>query len=92
MGFRRRTGFRRTLVRFLSQETRSQIQVAINSKPVVLFMKGNPKLPQCGFSRAVIQVLDLHRVPEEKMCTYDVLEDQEMRSNIKEFSLWLFFF
>ena len=49
-------------------------------------MKGTPELPQCGFSRAVIQVLDLHSVPPEKMQTYNVLEDPELRNGIKEFS------
>ena len=49
-------------------------------------MKGTPELPQCGFSRAVIQVLDIHGVPPEKMRTYNVLEDPELRSGIKEFS------
>jgi monothiol glutaredoxin len=43
-------------------------------------------MPQCGFSRAVIQVLDLHGVPPDKMQTYDVLEDSELRSGIKDFS------
>jgi len=51
-------------------------------------MKGTPELPQCGFSRAVIQVLDLHGVPHEKMRTYNVLEDPELRNGIKEFSEW----
>lgn len=51
-------------------------------------MKGTPQLPECGFSRAVVQVLDLHGVPPEKMKTYNVLEDQELRSGIKEFSEW----
>jgi monothiol glutaredoxin len=40
----------------------------------------------CGFSRAAIQVLDLHGVTEEKMKTYNVLEDEELRNGIKEFS------
>jgi len=74
--------------RFLSQDARAQITKAVNSHPLVLFMKGNPQLPQCGFSRAVVQILDLHGVPPEKMQTYDVLEDQELRSGIKEFSEW----
>lgn len=72
--------------RFLSQEVRSTIQKAVTSSPVVLFMKGTPELPECGFSRAVIQVLDLHGVPPEKMQTYNVLADAELRSGIKEFS------
>ncbi|KAI0285994.1 thioredoxin-like protein [Russula aff. rugulosa BPL654] len=76
------------LRRLLSTEARTQIQKAIDASPLVLFMKGTPDLPQCGFSRAVIQVLDIHGVPPEKMRTYDVLEDPELRSGIKEFSDW----
>jgi len=49
-------------------------------------MKGTPELPMCGFSRAAVQVLDLHGVAAEKMKTYNVLEDEELRSGIKEFS------
>ncbi|KAH7887072.1 thioredoxin-like protein [Phlebopus sp. FC_14] len=74
--------------RFLSQEVRAKIQAAVEEYPVVLFMKGNPQIPQCGFSRAVVQVLGLHGVSPEKMKTYDVLEDSELRSSIKEFSEW----
>ncbi|KAI9464501.1 thioredoxin-like protein [Lactarius psammicola] len=74
--------------RLLSSEARAQIQKAIDASPLVLFMKGTPQLPQCGFSRAVIQVLDLHGVPPEKMHTYNVLEDSELRNGIKEFSEW----
>jgi len=72
--------------RFLSQEARSTIQKTIESTPVVLFMKGTPQLPECGFSRAVVQVLDLHGVPAEKMKTFNVLADPELRAGIKEFS------
>lgn len=74
------------LRRLLSSEARTQIQKAVDASPLVLFMKGTPDLPQCGFSRAVIQVLDLHGVPHEKMRTYNVLEDPELRNGIKEFS------
>ena len=55
-------------------------------------MKGTPKLPECGFSRAVIQILDLQGVPPEKLKTYNVLEDSELRSDIKEFSYVSFTF
>ncbi|TEB33024.1 monothiol glutaredoxin-5 [Coprinellus micaceus] len=74
--------------RYLSQEARSTIQKAIEAKPLVLFMKGTPDAPQCGFSRAVVQVLDLHGVPPEKLQSYNVLEDPELRNGIKEFSEW----
>ena len=52
----------------------------------MLFMKGTPDMPQCGFSRAVCQILEIHGVPPEKMKTYDVLQDSELRNSIKEFS------
>ncbi|CCM02598.1 uncharacterized protein FIBRA_04701 [Fibroporia radiculosa] len=74
--------------RFLSQAVRSKIQSAVTATPVVLFMKGTPDAPQCGFSRAAIQVLGLHGVPPEQLQTYNVLEDQELRNGIKEFSDW----
>ncbi|OJT03334.1 Monothiol glutaredoxin-5, mitochondrial [Trametes pubescens] len=74
--------------RYITQEARSKIQKAVTSMPVVLFMKGNPEAPQCGFSRAAVQVLDIHGVPPEKMQTFDVLEDSELRQSIKEFSDW----
>lgn len=49
-------------------------------------MKGNPAQPQCGFSRAVVQILDVQGVPMEKMHTYNCLDDQELREGIKEYS------
>jgi len=51
-------------------------------------MKGTPEEPQCGFSRAAIQILDLQGVPPERMKTYNVLADPELRAGIKEFSEW----
>ena len=81
-----------TAYRYISQEAHSQIQSAIKSDPVVLFMKGTPAEPQCGFSRAVVQILDIHGVPPEKMKTYNVLADNELRTAIKEFSLVPSFF
>lgn len=72
--------------RLLSTEARTQIEGAIKGSPIVLFMKGTPQEPQCGFSRAVVQVLDLHGVPEEKIKAYNVLADAELRTGIKEFS------
>ncbi|KAF4610957.1 hypothetical protein D9613_006698 [Agrocybe pediades] len=74
--------------RHLSDTVRSRLQSAVKAHPVVLFMKGTPSEPQCGFSRAAIQVLELHEVPPEKLQTYNVLADPELRSAIKEFSEW----
>ncbi|KAF8605995.1 glutaredoxin-like protein [Ceratobasidium sp. AG-I] len=78
----------RIAVRLLSDQVRQTIDNAVKSTPLVLFMKGTPETPQCGFSRAVIQILDLHDVPKDKMKTYNVLEDAELRNSIKEYSDW----
>ena len=51
-------------------------------------MKGTPETPQCGFSRASIQVLGLQGVNPEKFAAFNVLEDDELRQGIKEFSDW----
>ncbi|KAK7972525.1 hypothetical protein PG988_006659 [Apiospora saccharicola] len=74
--------------RLLSDTTRQAIEKAVGSAPVVLFMKGTPETPQCGFSRASIQILGLQGVDPSKFAAFNVLEDDELRSGIKEFSDW----
>ncbi|GAP83186.1 putative monothiol glutaredoxin-5 [Rosellinia necatrix] len=74
--------------RLLSDHTRQAIEKAVSSAPVVLFMKGTPETPQCGFSRASIQILGLQGVDPDKFAAFNVLEDEELRSGIKEFSDW----
>lgn len=51
-------------------------------------MKGTPEFPQCGFSRATIQILGQQGVDPEKFAAYNVLEDPELRDGIKEYSEW----
>lgn len=51
-------------------------------------MKGTPEMPMCGFSRAVIQVMQVQGVKPEKLKTFNCLEDQELREGIKEYSDW----
>lgn len=62
-----------------------QIQQDIDENDVVLFMKGTPMFPQCGFSAAVVQVLSQLGV---KFKGVNVLETDEIRQGIKEFSSW----
>ena len=62
-----------------------RIQEDVNAHPVVLFMKGTPVFPQCGFSAQVVQVLSLVGV---KFKSFDVLSDDELRQGIKEYSHW----
>ena len=62
-----------------------RIQQEIAGTPVVLFMKGSPVFPQCGFSAAVVQILSQLGI---KFKGVDVLSDPEIRQGIKEFSRW----
>ena len=62
-----------------------QIQAKIDAAPVVLFMKGNPMFPQCGFSARVVQILKHSGV---NFASVNVLEDPEIRDGIKAFSDW----
>jgi glutaredoxin-related protein len=63
----------------LSSEVRTAIDKAVATAPIVLFMKGTPEMPQCGFSRASIQILGLQGVNPEKFTAFNVLEDPELR-------------
>lgn len=74
--------------RFISTEIKDAIDRAVLSSKVVLFMKGTPEFPQCGFSRATIQTLGQQGVDPEKFAAYNVLEDPELREGIKEYSQW----
>jgi len=69
----------------LSPETKERITSLISQNDVIVFMKGNRMMPQCGFSGKTVQILD-SLLPE--YATVDVLEDPEIRSGIKEFSSW----
>ena len=62
-----------------------RIKQDITDNPVVLYMKGTPVFPQCGFSAAVVQILTTMGV---KFKGIDVLADPEIRQGIKEFSQW----
>ena len=63
----------------------ARIQGEINENDVVLFMKGSPMMPQCGFSAAVTHLLSTLQV---KFKGVDVLQDMEFREGIKQFSNW----
>ncbi|KEZ40653.1 Monothiol glutaredoxin-5, mitochondrial [Scedosporium apiospermum] len=76
------------LARLLSDQTRQAIDKAVATAPVVLFMKGTPEAPQCGFSRASVQILGMQGVDPAKFAAFNVLEDDELRQGIKEYSDW----
>jgi monothiol glutaredoxin len=65
--------------------THDRIRQQVTENPVVLFMKGTPVFPQCGFSATVVQILSHIGV---KFKGVDVLADSSVREGIKEFSSW----
>ncbi len=69
----------------MSEETNAKIDSIVNSNDVVLFMKGTPLFPQCGFSSKAVAILDHYKLKYE---TVDVLQDMEIRQGIKEYSEW----
>ena len=62
-----------------------RIQQQIDGDAVVLYMKGTPVFPMCGFSAQVVQILSQAGVPFQ---SYNILEDQELREGLKAFSNW----
>ena len=66
-------------------DVKQRINDLVEGNSVVLFMKGTPLFPQCGFSSRAISILDHLGV---KYDTVDVLQDQEIRQGIKEYSDW----
>ena len=69
----------------MDDKTKTIIQNHINDNEVCLFMKGTPDAPQCGFSMATSNIL---KVLEVNFKGINVLEDQNLRQGIKEFSDW----
>ena len=67
------------------QATLDAIEKAVKANDVILFMKGTPTFPQCGFSSVVVQVLDYLGVD---YVSTNVLEDQAVREGIKAYSEW----
>ena len=69
----------------MADQVTERIKHDITDNPVLLYMKGTPVFPQCGFSAAVVQILSHLGV---KFKAIDVLKDPEIRAGIKEFSNW----
>ena len=66
--------------------TDEQLQGIVESNKLVVFMKGTPFAPQCGFSKYVCQILEMHGCTD--FLSYNVLDNEVLRSRIKEFSSW----
>lgn len=66
-------------------DVQSRIRHDVQSNDILIYMKGTPDFPQCGFSAATIEVFNALGVP---YATRNILEDPELRQGIKEFSNW----
>lgn len=69
----------------MTPEIKERIDTLVEENQIMVFMKGNKLMPQCGFSNNVVQILNTLGVPFE---TIDVLADYEIRQGIKEYSNW----
>ena len=63
-----------------------RIKAQLEAAPVVLFMKGTPDFPQCGFSATAVQILKVCGVND--FVTVNVLADEEIRNGVKEYANW----
>jgi len=66
--------------------TEDRIRETVTSHPVVLYMKGSPQFPMCGFSASAAQILKACGV--QNLHTVDVLQDEEIRQGIKTYANW----
>lgn len=69
----------------MTPDLKQRIEDLIKGDRIVVFMKGTKLMPQCGFSNNVVQILNTLGVP---FTTFDILEDQDIRQGIKEYSNW----
>src|SRR3977135_4419929 len=67
-------------------DAQERIKQQVTGNPVVLYMKGTPQFPQCGFSANTVQTRKAGGVG--KLCTVNVLEEPEIRQGIKEYANW----
>lgn len=66
-------------------DTQAKIKETVTQNKVVLYMKGSPKFPQCGFSNMATQILD---ACDAQYMAVDVLQDQAIREGIKQYAQW----
>jgi monothiol glutaredoxin len=75
-----------TFLEVLTMNAQDKIKQQVTGNPIVLYMKGTPDAPMCGFSASAVQILEACGV--ENVATVDVLSDQDVRQGIKEHSNW----
>ena len=66
-------------------ETREKIKTQINANPIILYMKGSPEFPQCGFSRKAVNALQAYNAP---FVTVDILANPDIRAELPHYANW----
>ncbi|XP_057307801.1 glutaredoxin-3-like [Hydractinia symbiolongicarpus] len=79
------TSFVAPVVCHAEMSLEDRLKKLINAQPCILFMKGSPSSPKCGFSRQIIEILQKHSI---KFGHFDILTDNEVRQGLKKFSEW----
>lgn len=79
------TSFTAPIVTSSHQSLEERLKSLINSQPCMLFMKGTPDEPRCGFSKQIIQILRENKV---QFGSFDILNDNDVRQGLKKFSDW----
>lgn len=69
----------------LTDDLRAALDKYVSENKIVVFMKGTKQFPQCGFSNTTVQIMNTFQVPYE---TVNILEDDAIRSGMKEYSSW----
>ncbi|MEQ1565192.1 MAG: Grx4 family monothiol glutaredoxin [Myxococcota bacterium] len=69
----------------MNDQTKQRIEEILGSKRVMLFMKGSPDFPQCGFSMRAVSIL---KAMNTEFGSFDILSDDEIRAGMKEFGNW----
>jgi monothiol glutaredoxin len=70
----------------INDRIQARIKLQVTSNPIVLYMKGNARMPQCGFSANAIRILSA--LGAQGVVTVDVLQDEEIRQGIKDYAKW----
>ena len=69
----------------IDPQLKDRIEKTLTSNRIMLFMKGNPSMPQCGFSAAVVNILKEQGV---QYGSFNILADQELREGLKQYAQW----
>ncbi len=69
----------------MDAQLQKRIEDQLKSNKVILFMKGTPQMPQCGFSAKALDMLRTYQVP---FVTFNILNDEDIRQGLKEYSDW----